>query len=143
MVDFSDAGICPNRAQASPHQPPTNSARISERSHGSRMGGIPKAGARYKIEMSGANAAQMRDGCGADGSKCQFVSRQAEKSSKVSVSSGNQIYVYLTILNVVGVSRGGRASAEPVRCRAAKLSQTEHFSAARWVGAGAGQLRLS
>lgn len=62
MVDFSDAGICPNRAQASPHQPPTNFARISGRSHGSRMGGIPGADARYKIEMSGANAGQLRGG---------------------------------------------------------------------------------
>ena len=106
------------------------------------MGGIPEAGAMYKIEMSGANAGQLRGGCGADGSKCQFVSRQAEKSSKVSASGGNQIYVYLAISNVIGISRGGRASAEPVRYRAAKLSQTEHFSAARWVGDGAGRLRL-
>lgn len=88
MIDFSDTGICPNRAQASPHQPPTNSARISGRSHGSRMGGIPEAGARYKLEMSGAIAGRLRGGCGAGASKCQFVNRQAEKLGKVSVSGG-------------------------------------------------------
>lgn len=88
MIDFSDAGICPNRTQVSPHQPPTNSARISGRSHGSRMGGIPEAGAMYKNEMSGANAGHLRGGCGANATKCQFVNRQAEKSSKVSALCG-------------------------------------------------------
>ena len=79
MIELSDTGICPNRAQVSPHQPPTNSARISGRSHGFPMGGIPEAGARYKIEMSGASAGQLRGGCGAGAGRCQFVSRQAAK----------------------------------------------------------------
>ena len=49
----------------------------------------------------------------------------------MSESAVEKIYTFLIKSAVIGVSRDGRASAEPVRYRAAKLSQTEHFSAAR------------
>lgn len=60
----------------------------------------------------------------------------------MSESAEGKIYTFLIKSAVIGDSRGGRASAEPVRYIAASESQTEHFSAARWVGVSAGQLRL-
>lgn len=60
----------------------------------------------------------------------------------MSESAVGKIYTFLIKSAVIGVSRDGRASAEPVRYRAAKLSPAEHFSAAQWVGDGAGLLRL-
>lgn len=60
----------------------------------------------------------------------------------MSESAVRKIYTFLIKSAVIGVSRDGRASAEPVRYITALKSQTEHFSAAQWVGDGAGLLRL-
>lgn len=96
----------------------------------------------YKFVPSGANRWRLRSGCGAAAAECQSVSRQAAKLIKLSESDERKIYISLTKWGIIERSVVGRASAEPVRYRAAKLSQTEHFSAAQWVGAGAGLLRL-
>lgn len=96
----------------------------------------------YKFELSGANQERLRVGCGAEAERNQFVSNQTANRIKVSESAVGKIYAFLIKSAVIGVSRGGRASAEPERYRAASQSSTEHFFAAQWVGAGAGQLRL-
>lgn len=129
-------------SKKSPLQEPTNSARISGRGHGTLADGIHESVPRYQFYLSGANRGRLRGECGAGAERCQFVSRQAAKRIKLSESDKKKIYTFLIKSAVIGVSRDGRASAEPVRYRAAKLSQTEHFSAAQWVGDGAGRLRL-
>lgn len=96
----------------------------------------------YKFYPSGANRGRLRGECGAGAARYQFVRRQAGNRIKVSESAERKIYTFLIKSAVIGVSRDGRASAEPVRYTFALKSQTEHFSAAQWVGVSAGQLRL-
>ena len=96
----------------------------------------------YKFQMSGANRGRWRGECGAGAEGYQFVSRQAGNRIKLSELAVRKIYGFLIKSAVIGVSRGGRASAEPVRYTFALKAQTEHFSAAQWVGVSAGHLPL-
>lgn len=136
------SGICPNSTQANLHQQPTNSAQSSRRGQGTRADSLPEAVPRYKFYSSGANRQLLRSGCGAAAAECQFVSRQVAKLIKLSESDERKIYISLTKWGIIERSVVGRASAEPVRYTSASESATEHFSAARWVGDGAGRLPL-
>ena len=101
-----------------------------------QTGGFPEAVPSYKFLPNGANRRGVRRGCAAGASKFQFISCQAGNCVKLSESAEEKISVFLIKSDVIGVRRGGRASAEPVRHTFASSSQTEHFSATHgWVPA--------